>query len=55
MYKMELRDRTLVRFFDRGHSLGARTALRRNDSFEDLNKTTITVVSMGRTTSKNNN
>ncbi|MFF2288739.1 alpha/beta hydrolase family protein [Peribacillus butanolivorans] len=43
-----------MRFVVEGHSLGARIALRRTVRFEDLKKT-ITVVTMGRNTIKNNN
>jgi hypothetical protein len=38
-----------------GRSLGARIALRRNDSFEDLKETTIIVLIMSRDTIKDNN
>lgn len=39
MYKVESQTRTLVWFLGGGQSLGARIALRRNDSFEDLKET----------------
>lgn len=38
---------TFVCFYG-GRSLGARTALRRSDSFEDLKETTITVIIISR-------
>jgi hypothetical protein len=49
---MILIDGNICLFLGGGQSLGARTALRRNDSFEDLKETIITINIITRDTLK---
>lgn len=52
---MKITDKNISSFSGGGQSNGVRLALRRTVGFEDLKETTITVVTIGRTTIEHNN